>query len=949
MKNQKLNLFNHILISLVIFTFARLDAQPSTWQNYWGGYNMEVGNAIQQTSDDGFIIAGATFSFGAGLSDIYLIKTDSLGNTLWTRTYGGPGEDYAKSVKQTRDGGYIVAGHTNSYGAGGYDVYLIRTDSQGDTLWTRTYGGTDDERGVCLQITHDDGYIIVKNVFALIKTDSLGNVQWEKFYDIHPGTHYWYDVASWVEQTIDGGYTITGHASYLGTNPFDICLIKTNSIGDILWSKIYEEGIDEYASSVQQTTDGHYLIAGTTESYGAGESDAWLIKADALGNKVWSQPYGGRYDDFGAFVRLTSDGSYLLGGTTDSFSPNRYDAWLLKLNSDGVILGWGYAGGALEEYGLSGQQTRDGGYVVAGYTDSFGAGATDVYAAKLNIEEPQSMLLQKMNEYFHFYDGPALMPDIFTYPTRSQKMLTNDPSLLDQNDLWVLFCYPEKVSFMSNNNINGEIDLNNWYRYSGPIQSDEFSFDFSSLGGYIPADIREILTNFFHIEYENGPWAVQAEPIRQSNGAIDTISATYPIYWDGELVGTGGMTLWYDDQIQDLQAEVHDYIYDLSDSISLPIPLWSYDTLQIKLPLIPDSVQAIYIKTFTPYNLKSMSRMKPPETQNPFPTIEDLIPQSFLLSYLIQTEIGYHMTLQAPYMNFDIDTLGNLDCLLEIVMSTYDYLPGEVIESPLFPTQLSYSGIEIFPPMINFWIHNNLETPFLENRLHYQKDLGGGEIHSTLPDSAFQSHHLVVLGEGPIDLELTDPENLVMTKILNPITNSIYVEDDVNGDLQQDDFILIPYGKANGEYLVRVLAESGALPTDTYTLQAAYADTIIILAQNVTISNIPANPYTIDPLFSKIQDSPTEIIIPEKWVLYQNYPNPFNPSTVISWQLAVGSPVKLTVYNVTGQRVAILVNERQPAGSHSVKFDASGLASGVYLYRLEVEGFVETKKMILMR
>jgi predicted secreted protein len=949
MSNQFLSFVQLILITVILLTCTKLDAQPSTWQNYWGGYNMEVGNAIQQTNDGGFIIAGATFSFGAGLSDVYLVKTDSLGNTEWTRTYGGPGEDFAKSVKQTRDGGYIIAGHTTSYGAGGYDVYLIKTNSQGDTLWTKTYGTSNDERGVCLQITHDDGYIIAKNYFNLIKTDSLGNVQWDTFYDIHPGTAAWDDEASWIEQTIDGGYIITGQCKIWSSTLFDICLIKTNSLGVLQWSQIYQEGLSEFANSVQQTPDGYYLIAGSTESFGAGGSDAWLIKADALGNKVWSLPFGGRYNDYGGFIELTSDGNYLLGGTNDSFSPNRYDAWLLKLNTDGVILGSEYTGGSFEEYGLAGQQTADGGYVVVGYTDSYGAGATDVYAAKINIAEPQSRLLQKMNEYFEFYDGPALLPDMFIYPIRSQKSLTNDPSLLDNNDLWVLFCYPEKISFMSNNNINGEIDMNNWYRDSGPIQTDEFSFDLSQLGNYIPSDIREIMTNFLHIDYENGPWAVQAEPILQSNGAIDTVLAEYPIYWDHEQAGTGSMTIWYDSQIQDLQAEVHDYIYDLSDSISLPIPLWSYDTVQVKIPLIPDSVQATYIKIFTPYNLRSMSRMKAPETQNPFPTIEDLVPQSFLLSYLVQTDISYHMNIQTPFMNFDIDTLGTLDCLLEIILSYYDYQPGEVIESPLYPSQLTYSDIEIFPPLINFWIHNDLQTPFIENNLHFEYSLGTGEIHSTLPDSAIQSHHLVVLGEGPIDLELTDPESMTITKIINPVSNSIYVEDDVNGDLQQDDLILIPYGKPDGDYQVQVQAESGALPTDTYTLRAAFDDTVVILAQNVTISNIPSTPYIIQQLYTDIRGAITESTVPEKWILYQNYPNPFNPSTKIKYTLPKSSKVKIEIFNLLGQKIETILNKQMPAGLHEVEFTAMDLPSGVYLYRIATGNYVETKKMLLLK
>jgi hypothetical protein len=950
MRNHKLVLFNFILICLVLLTFTEASTQPATWQNYWGGYSLETGKSIQQTSDGGFIIAGGTYSFGAGSSDIYLIKTDSLGNTEWIRTYGGPGDELANAVRQTRGGGYILAGLTTSYGAGGYDIYLVRTDPQGDTLWTRTFGSPDDELAVCLQITHDHGYIIAKSTFSLMKTDSLGNLQWEQSYNIHPNAYY-NDQASWVEQTIDGGYILTGHSSYyrFGPEPYDVCLIKTNPFGAMQWSQLYLEESDDYAYSVKQTADGHYLVAGTTEGYGAGGSDAFLIKTDALGSRIWFRPYGGRYDDLGAFIQLTGDGNYLLGGTTDSFGPNRYDTWLLKTDTAGVILGWATAGGTMEEYGLSGQQTADGGYVITGTTESFGAGATDVYAAKLNISEPHSPLLQKLNEHFHFYDGPALLPDMFIYPTCSQKMPTNDPSLMDANDLWVLLCYPAKISLMSNNQINGEIDVNDWYRYASGVNTDEFSFDFSQLGGYLPLDIQRILTGFLHFSYETGPWVLPADSIRLSNGMVDTVSASYQINYNGRLAGTADMTIWYDNQLQNLQAQVSDYIIDISDSIVLPEALVSFDTTFVRIPLIPDSVQAVYFKTYTPYRLRCMSRLKVPKSQNPFPSITDLIPQSFVLSYMVETELGYHLTLQAPFMNFNIDTLGNLDVLLEIVQSTYDFQTGEVIESPLFPSQLSYSEIEIFPPLINWWIHNELETPFTENSLHYEHSLGQGVVHSTLPDSAFSSHHLVILGEGPIDLELTDPENQLITKSLNPVSNSIYVENDVNNDQQQDDLILIPYGKPNGEYRVRVVAESGASPNDTYTLQAAFADTVVVLAQNTLISNIPVTPYTIGPLYTGIKGSPDENNIPEKFILYQNYPNPFNPKTVISWQLPFGSDVTLEVYNIRGQKIATLLSASQLSGFHSVVWDASSLASGVYMYRLQAGDYVLTKKMILMK
>ncbi|MFZ8835404.1 MAG: hypothetical protein ACO2O5_14605 [Candidatus Caldipriscus sp.] len=175
----------------------------------------ELAYSVQQTSDGGYIVAGRTYSFGAGGWDILLIKTDANGNLIWAKTYGGTYDDWASSVQQTSDGGYIVAGYTESLGAGWYDIFLIKTDANGNRIWAKTYGGTSAEYANSVQQTSDGGYIVAGwtysfsavvdwNIF-LIKTDANGNVQWAKTYG---GTDY--DLAFSVEQTSDGGYIAAG-------------------------------------------------------------------------------------------------------------------------------------------------------------------------------------------------------------------------------------------------------------------------------------------------------------------------------------------------------------------------------------------------------------------------------------------------------------------------------------------------------------------------------------------------------------------------------------------------------------------------------------------------------------------------------------------------------------------------------------------------------------------
>ncbi len=176
-----------LLMILGLFTllFSSRSYAQQTWIRTYGGPNYDWSNSVQQASDGGYIISGSTNSFGAGSYDVYLVKTDSQGDTLWTRTYGGSHDDRGYSVQQTSDGGCIIAGYTSSFGEGYDDVYLIRTDASGDTLWTRTYGGTANDYGYSVQQTSDGGYITggytssfgagVWDVY-LIKTDANGNV-----------------------------------------------------------------------------------------------------------------------------------------------------------------------------------------------------------------------------------------------------------------------------------------------------------------------------------------------------------------------------------------------------------------------------------------------------------------------------------------------------------------------------------------------------------------------------------------------------------------------------------------------------------------------------------------------------------------------------------------------------------------------------------------------------
>jgi hypothetical protein len=332
-----------VLLVIIVVSFGYTQPPDTLWTRTYGGTNMDWGWAVQQTLDSGFIIAGVTWSSGAGSADVYLIKTDSLGDTLWTKTYGGPNEDYGLSVEQTSDGGYIIAGRTQSYGAGSVDVYLIRTDSLGDTLWTKTYGAVYADIGLSVQQTSDEGYIVVgytepygaNEYFAyLIKTDSLGDTLWTGRYGETLG-----NCIGWsVQQTTDDGYIIAGYAEVAGLWD-DVYLVKTDSLGDTLWTKTYGGLYWDDGYAVQQTADGGYIVAGRTNSYGAGGYDVYLIKTDSLGDTLWTRAIGGGIWDIGRSVQQTTDGGYIVAGYTDSFGGIfNYDVYVIKTDADGDTL-----------------------------------------------------------------------------------------------------------------------------------------------------------------------------------------------------------------------------------------------------------------------------------------------------------------------------------------------------------------------------------------------------------------------------------------------------------------------------------------------------------------------------------------------------------------------------------------------------------------------------------
>ncbi len=308
------------------------------WNKTYGGEREDRGLCVQQTRDNGYIISGYTYSYGKG-GDLWVVKTDYYGNILWNKSFGGRGYEEGASVLETNDGGYILVGETQSYGHGNSDVWLIKLDEQGNLVWDKTFGGSDIDIGYSIDITSDGGYIIVGDTFSygsdesddiwLIKTDSEGNELWNHTYG---GVGV--DIGWCVQETRDGGFIIVGEFDAFGCD--DIWLIKTDSNGNMLWNRTFGGGGFDWARYVEETSDGGYIVVGGTSSYSRyGGNDLWLIKTDKDGNKEWGRILGGEDDDEGYCVHQTSDGGYIIAGYRDlNFYEQRSEAWLIKVIPD---------------------------------------------------------------------------------------------------------------------------------------------------------------------------------------------------------------------------------------------------------------------------------------------------------------------------------------------------------------------------------------------------------------------------------------------------------------------------------------------------------------------------------------------------------------------------------------------------------------------------------------
>jgi len=361
----------------------------SLWTKTFGGPLHEDGFSVVETPDSGYLIAGFTESEGAGSWDIYVIKTDRDGNEMWSSVYGDIFLEYGYSLIALEDGNYALAGWTSSWGQGFWDMLLLKLDAEGNEIWHRTYGGSGYEDCYSVIEVPQGGFLLVGGTNStengdwdvfLVRTDAQGDTIWTKSYGGNM------DDRGYGALCVKGGYLVVGATKSFSDGDWDVYILKIDDEGNLIGQDVYGGGGDDYGLYITEVSTGGYVVTGYTTSLGSGNRDFYIIKIDDEVNLLWERAYGGNEMETAYRIKETSNGGFLVVGYTSSFGSGLDDVCLVRLNSEGYMLWREVIGGTHFDSGYDVITTSDGSILVVGSTESYGAGGEDVYLIKLREE-----------------------------------------------------------------------------------------------------------------------------------------------------------------------------------------------------------------------------------------------------------------------------------------------------------------------------------------------------------------------------------------------------------------------------------------------------------------------------------------------------------------------------------------------------------------------------------
>lgn len=378
-----------VLSFLFLTLFVQLPVSGQSWERLFSKKSTDAFRSVREVPAGGYIMAGYTADSTANDSDFYVVRMTTLGDTMWTKRINGPAsrKDLFYRVINTNDGGFAFCGYSTSYGAGSDDAVWAKMDAAGNMQWIKFWGGAGKDRAQDIVQTSDGGYAITGYTTSppaqyydafIIRTNANGDTLWTRRY----GTSA-FDDANAIKQLPDNGFVIGGQSTN-GANGLDMYLVRTNSNGDTLWTRKFGTiGTDNIEHIIRQP-DGSFILAGGTDGPGFGGNDGMMVKTDTGGTVLWSKLYGGNSQDDFHQVEPTADGGFILSGTSRSYSTSTPSMWLVKTNSAGDTTWTRIFGRENHDHGYSAQQTLDGGYIFVGYSSSFGFNFEDAYVVKTN-------------------------------------------------------------------------------------------------------------------------------------------------------------------------------------------------------------------------------------------------------------------------------------------------------------------------------------------------------------------------------------------------------------------------------------------------------------------------------------------------------------------------------------------------------------------------------------
>lgn len=394
---MKLNMkiISNLILGLVLCINLNISNAQTNYGLSFGGSSNDKGLAMCLTSDGGYLLTGSTRSFFSGSEDYYLIKLSAIWETLWTETYGGVHQDHPRSIISTEEG-YIIFGDVWDYGDARLGMYLGLFDFEGHKIWGQHYGTVMDDWGFNVIETLSGDFMLLgysrgfesSGDIYIVRTDHQGNFIWENNYG-YIGDDYGMDII----ENEDGSFLIIGtkngffndvHANYK-KHDADILLVKIDSDGNEIWKKTIGGTSHDFGYAIKSAPQGGNYIFGSSQSYGAGSFDMFLAKIDDDGIEEWHITYGGELYEYGVSMDINEHGELFLFGTTTSFGQNNSeDFYLLKVDEQGNNIWELSVGGELADNGSSVLATPDSGCVVVGSSESFGAGGYDVLFIKID-------------------------------------------------------------------------------------------------------------------------------------------------------------------------------------------------------------------------------------------------------------------------------------------------------------------------------------------------------------------------------------------------------------------------------------------------------------------------------------------------------------------------------------------------------------------------------------